>query len=85
VTDPASTRVLEKCGFIRIDRSEQHFPARGQTFPVQQFRIERGQQNAPLTSDFSPKVATAARQVHPSNRPPPRPAVISATGHNLTS
>jgi len=47
VTNPASTRVLEKCGFIRIGRSEQHFPARGQTFPVHQFQIERGQQNAP--------------------------------------
>jgi len=47
VTNPASARVLEKCGFIRIGRTEQRFPARGQTLPVEQFQIERGWRTAP--------------------------------------
>jgi RimJ/RimL family protein N-acetyltransferase len=43
VTNSASARVLEKCGFYRIGLGEQSFPGRGQVLPVEQFRIERGQ------------------------------------------
>ncbi len=39
-TNPASARVLEKCGFHRVGCTEQRFAARGQIFPVWQFRIE---------------------------------------------
>ena len=45
VTNPASVRVLEKCGFRRIGMSEQRFPARGRVLPVEQFRIERERQS----------------------------------------
>ena len=41
LTNPASARVLEKCGFQGVGLAEQRFPARGQVFPVAQFRIDR--------------------------------------------
>jgi RimJ/RimL family protein N-acetyltransferase len=46
VTNPASARVLAKCGFRSIGLSEQRFPARGQVLAVEQFRIERAWHSA---------------------------------------
>ena len=46
VTNPASARVLEQCGFRRVGLGEQRFPARGQVFPVAHFRIDRNQHAA---------------------------------------
>ncbi|TDR88258.1 GNAT family N-acetyltransferase [Enterovirga rhinocerotis] len=41
VINPASRRVLEKCGFSATGSGLQPFPARGGLFPVDHFRLER--------------------------------------------
>jgi RimJ/RimL family protein N-acetyltransferase len=41
VTNPASRRVLEKCGFAGIGSGMKPFPARGGVFPVDEFRLDR--------------------------------------------
>ena len=41
VINPASRRVLEKCGFTAVGSGLQHFPARGGVLPVDHFRLDR--------------------------------------------
>ncbi|MBY0296503.1 MAG: GNAT family N-acetyltransferase [Methylobacterium sp.] len=41
VVNPASRRVLEKCGFAAVGSGLQAFPARGGVFPVDHFRLDR--------------------------------------------
>jgi len=41
VVNPASRRVLEKCGFAAVGSGLQAFPARGGVFPVDRFRLDR--------------------------------------------
>jgi RimJ/RimL family protein N-acetyltransferase len=41
VINPASRRVLEKCGFSAVGSGLQPFPARGGVVPVDFFRLER--------------------------------------------
>lgn len=41
VINPASRRVLEKCGFTAVGSALEPFPARGGVFPVDQFRLDR--------------------------------------------
>ncbi|KMO18250.1 GCN5 family acetyltransferase [Methylobacterium indicum] len=41
VVNPASRRVLEKCGFASVGSGLQAFPARGGVFPVDRFRLDR--------------------------------------------
>ncbi|GJD48146.1 hypothetical protein OPKNFCMD_0862 [Methylobacterium crusticola] len=41
VVNPASRRVLEKCGFAALGSGLQAFPARGGVFPVDHFRLDR--------------------------------------------
>jgi len=43
VDNPASRRVLEKCGFERHGEALQAFPARGTTLAVDLFRMERAE------------------------------------------
>ncbi len=40
--NPASRRVLEKCGFTHAGTEGMAFPARGGVFPVDRFILERG-------------------------------------------
>ena len=39
--NPASRRVLEKCGFAHTGSGLQAFPARGAVLPVERFRLDR--------------------------------------------
>ena len=39
--NPASRRVLEKCGFAQEGSGPMPFPARGDVFPVDRFRLDR--------------------------------------------
>jgi RimJ/RimL family protein N-acetyltransferase len=41
VINPASRRVLEKCGFAHAGTGLMPFPARGGVFPVDHFRLDR--------------------------------------------
>ena len=41
VINPASRRVLEKCGFAHTGSGLMAFPARGGVFPVDRFRLDR--------------------------------------------
>lgn len=41
VVNPASRRVLEKCGFAFQGAGMMHFPERGGVFPVDRFRLDR--------------------------------------------
>jgi RimJ/RimL family protein N-acetyltransferase len=41
VVNPASRRVLERCGFAHIGTGLRPFPARGGVFPVDEFRLDR--------------------------------------------
>lgn len=41
VINPASGRVLEKCGFAAVGSGLQSFPARGGVLPVDHFRLDR--------------------------------------------
>jgi RimJ/RimL family protein N-acetyltransferase len=41
VVNPASRRVLEKCGFAHVGAARMAFPARGGVFPVDRFLLER--------------------------------------------
>ena len=41
VVNPASRRVLEKCGFAFVGAGMMAFPARGGVFPVDRFRLDR--------------------------------------------
>ena len=41
VVNPASRRVLEKCGFAFVGSGMMAFPARGGVFPVDRFRLDR--------------------------------------------
>lgn len=41
VINPASRRVLERCGFIHQGSGLKAFPARGGVFPVDEFRLDR--------------------------------------------
>jgi RimJ/RimL family protein N-acetyltransferase len=41
VVNPASRRVLEKCGFAFVGPGLQAFPARGGVLPVDHFRLDR--------------------------------------------
>jgi RimJ/RimL family protein N-acetyltransferase len=41
VVNPASRRVLEKCGFAAVGSGLRSFPARGGLFPVDHFRLDR--------------------------------------------
>ena len=41
VINPASRRVLEKCGFVHVGSGLRPFAARGGVFPVDLFRLER--------------------------------------------
>ncbi|MGY2046936.1 GNAT family N-acetyltransferase [Methylobacterium sp. JK268] len=41
VVNPASRRVLEKCGFAAVGSGLRAFPARGGVFPVDEFRLDR--------------------------------------------
>jgi RimJ/RimL family protein N-acetyltransferase len=41
VINPASRRVLEKCGFAHTGSGLMPFPARGGVFPVDRFRLDR--------------------------------------------
>jgi RimJ/RimL family protein N-acetyltransferase len=41
VLNPASRRVLEKCGFTSVGSGLQAFPARGGVLPVDHFRLDR--------------------------------------------
>lgn len=41
LTNPASRRVLEKCGFSVTGSGLKAFPARGAALPVDEFRLER--------------------------------------------
>ena len=41
VIDPASRRVLEKCGFAAMGSGLQAFPARGGLLPADRFRLDR--------------------------------------------
>jgi RimJ/RimL family protein N-acetyltransferase len=41
VINPASRRVLEKCGFTTVGSGLQAFPARGGVLPVDHFRLDR--------------------------------------------
>jgi RimJ/RimL family protein N-acetyltransferase len=41
VVNPASRRVLEKCGFAFAGSGMMAFPARGGVFPVDRFRLDR--------------------------------------------
>jgi RimJ/RimL family protein N-acetyltransferase len=41
VINPASRRVLEKCGFTAVGSGLQAFPARGGVLPVDHFRLDR--------------------------------------------
>jgi RimJ/RimL family protein N-acetyltransferase len=41
VVNPASRRVLEKCGFAFLGAGMMAFPARGGVFPVDRFRLDR--------------------------------------------
>ncbi|WP_018261487.1 GNAT family N-acetyltransferase [Methylobacterium sp. WSM2598] len=41
VINPASRRVLEKCGFAAVGSGLRPFPARGGVFPVDHFRLDR--------------------------------------------
>jgi RimJ/RimL family protein N-acetyltransferase len=41
VVNPASRRVLEKCGFAHAGAGLKAFPARGGAFPVDRFRLDR--------------------------------------------
>ena len=41
MVNPASRRVLEKCGFAFQGSGLMAFPARGGVFPVDRFRLDR--------------------------------------------
>jgi RimJ/RimL family protein N-acetyltransferase len=41
VINPASRRVLERCGFTHRGSGLKAFPARGGVFPVDEFRLDR--------------------------------------------
>ncbi len=39
--NPASRRVLEKCGFVHVGSRRKKFPARGRVLAVEDFRLDR--------------------------------------------
>jgi RimJ/RimL family protein N-acetyltransferase len=58
VINPASRRVLEKCGFTAVGSGLQHFPARGGVLPVDHFRLDRRKWESLKswsTSDYVPQ------------------------------
>jgi len=69
VVNPASRRVLEKCGFVHEGAGRMSFPARGEVFPVDRFRLDRkawleqrGRAWTPGIPGASPSVMSPARR-----------------------
>lgn len=65
--NPASRRVLEKCGFVYIDTGLDHLPARGGLHPCDRFQLDRKTWAA---NRWSRQLRPMVHQVHESDERP---------------